>query len=633
MKNKIISTTIALFLFACTGLRAQQYPVSSIPAELKEGADAVVRLEQCSFVQKDKNEAIETVTIVITVLNERGDSDAQFLISQDKFSELKSFSGLLLSESGKTVKKLGKGDLNHSQISDALARDNQWTFYSYSAPSYPYTVVYNYEIRYKNGVAHYPPFFPQGFGIAVEKAEYKLVFPETMSLRYKGNSLVDEPRKEVVKTDSVFTWSVAGLKAVEQEPLCPSVISLTPFVLISPREFCMEKECGDMSSWQSTGEFQTQLLNGKDALLPETKAKIREIVAGAKDERETVKRLYEYLQQSTRYVSIQLGIGGWMPIAADKVAKSGFGDCKALSNYMKAMLEEVGIPSRYTTVNTKQKRIHKDFSSMFQFDHAILMVPLANDTLWLECTSQELPFNYVHSGISGHDALLANGENSALCRIRDTADAENKQSNNLTIHLDKEGAIRSEVRSSYRNQEIEKMQDFVLSLPERDKTNRLAERFSVARPQIGAIQTEYVRSEIPEIRVSYTMDAEKYASITGSRLFVPANPLRSYFSSTFSATHRKLDVLLNSNINRTDTIHFHIPEGYKIESRPKPFVLESAFGKYTFLVQEREGGEILFIHQLSIPSGRYKPEEYPSLKDFFRKIDSAMGGRMVVVPI
>lgn len=39
-------------------------------------------------------------------------------------------------------------------------------------------------------------------------------------------------------------------------------------------------------------------------------------------------------------------------------------------------------------------------------NHAILQVPLPEDTLWLECTNPQLPFGYVHSGIAGHDALL-----------------------------------------------------------------------------------------------------------------------------------------------------------------------------------------------------------------------------------
>ena len=81
------------------------------------------------------------------------------------------------------------------------------------------------------------------------------------------------------------------------------------------------------------------------------------------------------MQKSTRYVNVSLGVGGWQPIAAKDVYKHGYGDCKALSNYMKALLKEAGITAHYTLVNAgaRARRLLADLPGS-SFNHAILCV-------------------------------------------------------------------------------------------------------------------------------------------------------------------------------------------------------------------------------------------------------------------
>ena len=65
-----------------------------------------------------------------------------------------------------------------------------------------------------------------------------------------------------------------------------------------------------MSTWQKYGEWQYKLLDGRDELTEPFRNKLHGLTAHCSTDREKVKAIYDYLAKTTRYVSIQLGIGG-----------------------------------------------------------------------------------------------------------------------------------------------------------------------------------------------------------------------------------------------------------------------------------------------------------------------------------
>ena len=135
--------------------------------------------------------------------------------------------------------------------------------------------------------------------------------------------------------------------------------------------------------------FYDEILYGTTDLPEETKIKIKNLVGNEKDPLKIAEIVYKYMQEKTRYVSIQEGIGGWKPMLAKDVDKLGYGDCKALTNYTRALLDAVGVVSYYTRLygETDKKEIYADIVS-FQSNHVILAIPDKSNYVWLECTNQ-----------------------------------------------------------------------------------------------------------------------------------------------------------------------------------------------------------------------------------------------------
>jgi hypothetical protein len=368
------------------------YAFNTISPALLKNANVVKRMEEIRFEIKSTTQTTLRYKYAFTILNENGDKHAQFYEWYDKLSKIVSIEGSLYDASGKNIKNLKTKDIrDQSAVSDiSLMEDNRIKIHNFYFKSYPYTIEYEVEKTFSHSF-HFQPWLTQEDEfLSVEKTSYTLTCPVDYQIRYRAFNYKGAPVESIEKNKKSYTWQALNIPAVVKEFASPRLAELTTTVFFAPAEFEIEKYKGNMSSWKEFGKFLYSLKENRDELPENIKQKVHQLTDGLSNDKEKVKALYNFLQQNTRYISIQLGIGGWQPFDAAYVADKGYGDCKALSNYMYSLLKEIKIKSLYALINAG-KRDHylmEDFPSAL-FNHAILCVPLKKDTVWLECTSRQ----------------------------------------------------------------------------------------------------------------------------------------------------------------------------------------------------------------------------------------------------
>ncbi|MDH6307909.1 hypothetical protein M2451_000358 [Dysgonomonas sp. PFB1-18] len=621
-----------LFFTSTIVMQATGISISAIPDSLSENAFAVVDNYEAIFSQTDQNNATYKVSKTVTILSQQGEVYGHFFTYGDKFRELKDFSGIVKNAVGTVIRKIGKKDLKISSFSEHMATDNYSIVYECKVPAYPYTVEYTYTMRWKNGILAYPAFVPfDGYMQSVVKANYTLELPADKNLRHKSNFgvLISD---EVVNNKHVYTFSANNLKAMEKEPLAPSYREICPRVLIGTSDFCYDSSCGNMEDWKSYGLWVNGLLTDRDVLPEPVISKIKDQVKDAKTEREKVEILYKYLQDNSRYVSIQLGIGGFQPIEASSVAKSGYGDCKGLSNLMKAYLNVVGIASNYCEISMKEKNLHKDFANVSQTDHAILLVPLRNDSIWLECTSQTLPFGYIHDDISGHDALVITAEGGKICRLPVYSDTDNKTISKLTLNITEDGAAKGNLTlSEYLHTYAYNVSR--MTSKDRDKVvNYINKNVKFPKVQLDNINVTENKASQPSCTLTADLTVGDFVNKTGTRLFIPICPLKKGHYELFSSNKRTYDICRDYGFSESDTIIYIIPDGYTFESIPKDIDLSTPYGKLKTIIEQSEG-RITYTQNIDVFSGIYSKSVYNDIKAFFGEIAAATKRRIVLKKI
>jgi hypothetical protein len=631
MRNILILLLISTAAFAGD----PQFPVSAIPAQLLKDADVVQRREELTIRLIDLKDMRVTHRCVITILNENGDKYSGFGAWYDKFREVKDVSGALYDASGKQLRKLKNSDIKDESAvgENNLMDDSRMKSHNFYHKVYPYTVEYEVEYRYRR-TAGMDTWVPQGqSNYAVEHSRLSVTVPESYNLRYRSYRYQGEPVKTTEKGDKTFVWEVKDIAALPEEPLAVPWRNRSVMVYLSPSEFAFDSYTGKMNTWDDYGKFQLSLNAGRDVLPEKTKAAVHALTDGLKDPKEKVKALYQYMQQHTRYISIQLGIGGWQPFDATYVATKGYGDCKALSNYMYSLLKEAGIRSHYTLVKAGRGEtdLIEDFT-VDQFNHIILCVPMAKDTTWLECTSQDAPTGYLGDFTSNRTVLVIDETGGKLVRTPTYTMDQNLLIRRLTATINAAGDLSGKAETRYTGMQQDWYHGFIHNVSPEKQMEILKGKLNLASYDINKFHYKEYADALPVPAVEEVLDitVPSYASVSGKRLFIVPNVLNKSNAKLSAEGERQSDLQLKTADRDTDTVELTIPEGYKPEAVFPEQIHESKFGKYIAKVKV-EGTKVTYIRTYERKAGVFPAKDFALLEEFYNKVYKADRSRIILV--
>jgi hypothetical protein len=334
----------------------------------------------------------------------------------------------------------------HQLAGEGLVPDGKVHYLKINPTAYPISLQTDYTLKF-NGLCHYPSYEIQQPAQSIEKAHFTVRMPSEMELRYKLQNCTLAPTISQEGKNKIYEWDFNLLPAVKYEEGSVSRESRYPKIIVAPSKFELEGYEGDMTSWQSFGKWYGDLSKKALDLPAPRQVELNEMVKNAANEKEKIKIIYQYLQKNFRYVSIQLGIGGYKPFAASFVDEKKYGDCKALSNYTQACLAAIGIKSYQALINAEYNKepVDPTFTNN-NFNHVILCVPLTNDTIWLECTSNTNDFGVLGNFTENRNALLITEAGGKLVPTPRSNAKDNTFNCVSTINLQEDGSGKATIQ-------------------------------------------------------------------------------------------------------------------------------------------------------------------------------------------
>ena len=611
-----------------------RYAVDKISSILRTGGgSAIIRVKEEIFKVDNASYATYQVKYAITVFNKEGQHFGTLKLSYDNFRSIEDLAGTIYNSKGDVVRELKESDIkDYSAFDDvSIYTDSRIKVIEMYSNDFPYTVEFIYEYSF-DGYLNWPTWYSRNYLDAVEFASFKVITPSNYNLRYWCNNENVNPIKNKVDDSIEYLWQTENLPKLAYDAVGEDIEDIATIVRIAPTDFEIDSYPGNMSSWKDFGLWFYNLYKDQTILPQNAIKEIENKVSSIESVSKKIDILYKYMQSRTHYVSVQLGIGGWKPFDVSYVYTNGYGDCKALSNFMVNILKVADISAYPVLINNGQYRtpLVTEFPSN-QFNHVIVCIPLSTDTIWLECTSQIMPTGMIGSNNENRDALMITPKGGVIIKTPISKAQQNSQLKNIDVILSSSGGAKINSRIRLSGDQAIGTLHTIRKTNSEQKVKWLRNFFEVPGMELQNYKFDLSEELETEIGLNMEVAINRYAAISGNRYFFNPNLIERRTYVPKSVDKRLSPIRFDYPYFDSDSIHFLIPDSYEVEALPNEINIQSSFGSFTSRTISLSENEIQFVRVLSINTYSIPAEFYDEYQKFFAEVVKADKQQVVLV--
>jgi len=489
------------------------------------------------------------------------------------------------------------------------------------------------------------------FRYPVLRAHYRAEFP----LNYRPFiSWINWPEIPVSSQPGFFTFDLTGIPAIKDEPLMPpdEAVSGRLQVRFSPPS--PPKYGIFFSDWKDMGLWY-ECLSSECRRPDETvRTRANELVSGLGDLKSRIEKLAFFVQQEIRYVSIQIGIGGYQPHRASEILANRYGDCKDKATLLAALLEAMNIDSCYLIVNTLPKVVRENSPvSLFCFNHVVLAIKLPDEKLYensgavvevpgvgrllvFDPTMPHTTIGYLPFYLQNNCGLLVAGENSRLISFPGSFSENPQLLRRGQFALSTDGTLTGEVCETMSGMQAELHRLKLRDVSERERRKEMEKFLAGSVGSFVLEKYEYLNLNHPDknLELRYSFRANNYLNRTGNVFSFRPNVLAllENYDILKQKDERKHPVLMAGTVTSLDELEIILPEGYTVEVLPPPVELSNGFAECRSYL-ELEGGVLKLTRQFVIKGDYLPPERFKEAVEVFRLVSGEERRRLLLKKI
>jgi len=574
---------------------------------------------------KDMTLAEHTVYQKIFVNDEKGKDLANLSLFTNDYIELKSVKATVFDEKGKRKGRYKKKHFNakKSSIYGIIGHDDiAYKLNLANVTQLPFTLEIEYT-KIITSLMYWPDWSPQR-DIPVLLASYTLTIPPD----YGFNSFSPSEIPHKNPWENTYTWSQFAIPSRSDEIATPPEAYDRYRVFFAPDTFKIDQYSGGISTWESMAAFYDGLAHTQYDLSPDMVSDLSLDTAASK--RDSIALIYNYVQKSTRYVGMELGVHGWKPHSGQWVCENKYGDCKDLATFFISLLRMHHIEAYPVLILTRGKGVTYPEFPNNRFNHAIACVPLEQDTLWVDCTDDDGRIDIVSKWNQGCHVLVVGGDGPVLTQTPIQDPESNTWGFDGELKLNSNGSARIQGHLKYGGNASKQKRSQFQNLVPREQREAILSLFAESAPGMGldSFRVENLDDKYAPLVIFVEGNIPHFATLTGRRFFVyPALPSKAGWYGEHPSRRTEPFFAGIPSLSSSE-IDIHISDNWELESIPPDVDVKNSFGE----IQQHitvQGNDIHYSWRRTKVQVVIKIEDYKEYYDFRLKAKQAQASPVV----
>ena len=345
----------------------------------------------------------------------------------ETISELKASFTLL----GKKKKLSKKNFITNNVITDSFYDGLQKTTIKYPSSNFPYDFEYSYK-ETTNDILFLANLRFQNTH-KIDTFHYVIKLPTSHVLHYqiedslKQSDLVQYNFSQI---NEQHVYEFIGIPNGDGN--YPTTRSATIRLIVTPK---------DKDPFDHYNDWYRELVKPKSNLSETNKKIFNEKVADLETDREKVAAIYNMIKDRTSYIAFEDGIGAVQPRDVNKIFTAHQGDCKDMSNLICSALQSIGFDAKIALSSTIGHSFNLDFASVSSANHAICVLQLGDEWLFLDATEDAGFFGMPSSQIQGRSVFVIDDDKGMLKEVPPVKAEENIVEHTINLKKNENGLL------------------------------------------------------------------------------------------------------------------------------------------------------------------------------------------------